>query len=65
MPGMDGYEKYQGLVQVNPSVKIIFSSGYDEKEVMQHFDGAGLVGFLKKPYNLSKLIQTVKQHMGL
>lgn len=65
MPGIDGYDTYQGLTQINPAVKVIFSSGYDENEVMQRFDSAGLVGFLKKPYNLSKLIQTVKQHMGL
>lgn len=67
MPGMNGHETYQALYEINPQVPVIFSSGYDEEEILQRFDGSGsgLVGFLKKPYNLSVLLKTVKQHMGL
>jgi CheY-like chemotaxis protein len=63
MPEMDGYETYAALRQINPDVTVILSSGYDEKEVSRRFNGGGLVGFLKKPYNLVTLIETVKQHM--
>ena len=65
MPGMNGHETYQGLHKINPKVPVILSSGYDEEAVLQQFDGKRLVGFLKKPYNLGALIDTVKQHMGL
>jgi two-component system, cell cycle sensor histidine kinase and response regulator CckA len=65
MPGMNGHETYQGLQKINPQVSVIISSGYDEEEVLRRFNGPGLVGFLKKPYNLGELIDTVKQHMGL
>ena len=63
MPDMNGYETYQALRQVNPQVRVVLSSGYDEKAVLHQFDKEGLVGFLKKPYNLRALIKTVKQHM--
>lgn len=62
MPDMNGYETYQALRQVNPQVRIVLSSGYDEEAVLRQFE-EGLVGFLKKPYNLGALIKTVKQHM--
>ncbi len=65
MPGMNGHETYEGLHKINPQVPVIVSSGYDEKEVLRRFGGTGLVGFLKKPYNLVALLETVKQHMGL
>ena len=65
MPGMNGHETYKGLHKMNPQVPVILSSGYDEEEVLRQFDGKGLVGFLKKPYNLGALIDMVKQHMGL
>jgi DNA-binding NtrC family response regulator len=65
MPGMNGLETYKGLYKINPQVLVILSSGYDKEEVLRRFDGTGLVGFLKKPYNLRALIETVKQHMGL
>ena len=65
MPNMNGYETYQALQQIDPQVRIILSSGYDEEAVLRQFDKVRLVGFLKKPYNLGVLIMTVKQHLGL
>lgn len=65
MPGMNGYETYRALRQLSSQVPVILSSGYDEKAMLQRFDKTELVGFLKKPYNLGALIETVKQHMGL
>lgn len=65
MPGMNGFETYKDLSKINPQAPVIFSSGYDEEDALRRFDGTGLVGFLKKPYNLRALIETVKQHMGL
>jgi CheY-like chemotaxis protein len=65
MPGMNGFETFQALRQINPQVPIILSSGYDEKEVLPQLAETELVGFLKKPYNFEALINAVKQHMGL
>lgn len=63
MPGMDGYDTFRGLCQVDPHVPVILSSGYDEKEVMRRFDEQGLIGFLKKPYDLNALLDVVTRHL--
>jgi DNA-binding NtrC family response regulator len=59
MPGLDGSATYDLLRQINPSVRVIFSSGYSETDLSQaHFDTPS-VSFLQKPYNMQKLIATV------
>lgn len=40
---------------MNPQVKVIMSSGFSEHEVTQKFAGAGLAGFVHKPYKLLTL----------
>lgn len=55
MPHMDGEQCFRELRQLNPDVKVIMSSGYNEQEVTQKFVGKGLAGFIQKPYKLSIL----------
>jgi PAS domain S-box-containing protein len=55
MPHMDGEQCFRELRQLNPDVKVIMSSGYNEQEVTQKFAGKGLAGFIQKPYRLSEL----------
>jgi PAS domain S-box-containing protein len=60
MPHMDGEECFRELRKLNPAVKVIMSSGYNEQEVTQKFVGKGLAGFIQKPYKLSVLKETIK-----
>ena len=60
MPHMDGEQCFRELRLLNPDVKVIMSSGYNEQEVTQKFVGKGLAGFVQKPYKLSVLQETVK-----
>lgn len=55
MPGKSGEETFRELRQINSNVKVIMSSGYNEKEVVQQFAGKGLTGFIQKPYTLEAL----------
>ena len=55
MPHMDGEQCFRELRQLNPDVKVIMSSGYNEQDVTQKFVGKGLAGFIQKPYKLSVL----------
>jgi len=55
MPHMDGEQCYRELRRMNPQVKVIMSSGFSEHEVTQKFAGAGLAGFVQKPYKLLTL----------
>jgi len=62
MPRMGGEEAFREFRRIDPNVKVIICSGYNEQEVSQKFVGKGLAGFLKKPYlldSLQKMIQKV------
>lgn len=55
MPRLDGEQTFRELRQIQPDVKVVMSSGYNEQEVTQRFVGKGLAGFIQKPYKLSTL----------
>lgn len=60
MPQMDGEEAFREFRRIDPAVKVIICSGYNEQEVSQKFAGKGLAGFLKKPYLLAELQKTIQ-----
>jgi CheY-like chemotaxis protein len=55
MPHMDGEQTFRELRRMNPYIKVVMSSGYNEQEVTQKFVGKGLAGFIQKPYKLQNL----------
>jgi PAS domain S-box-containing protein len=60
MPHMDGEEAFREMRRVQPDVRVILSSGYNEQEVTQRFVGKGLAGFIQKPYNMTGLKKVIK-----
>jgi signal transduction histidine kinase/CheY-like chemotaxis protein len=64
MPHLDGEACYRELRQVDPAVKVVMSSGYNEQDVVNRFAGKGLAGFVQKPYTASELITMVRQCLG-
>jgi len=60
MPHMDGERCFRELRQLDPKVKVIMSSGYNEQEVVQKFMGRGLAGFIQKPYKVSDLKEVIR-----
>jgi two-component system, cell cycle sensor histidine kinase and response regulator CckA len=63
MPGMDGAETLRRLRGMDPTVKVVLSSGYGEEEAMGRFEGLGLSGFLQKPYNWSRLKEILASYL--
>jgi len=61
MPNMDGEEAFREFRKIDPAVKVIICSGYNEQEISQKFVGKGLAGFLKKPYPFSALQKTIQK----
>jgi PAS domain S-box-containing protein len=61
MPIMNGEETLRHLQKVNPKVKVLLSSGYNEVEAVQRFAGKGLAGFIQKPYTAAGLAEKVKE----
>ncbi len=60
MPHMDGEETFREMRRIKPGVRVIMSSGYNEQEVINHFVGRGIAGFIQKPYQVDSLAATLK-----
>ncbi len=61
MPVMDGVDCLRELKKIDPSVKVILSSGYNQQEVENRIHLEEIAGYLKKPYGLEALRAEVKK----
>jgi two-component system cell cycle sensor histidine kinase/response regulator CckA len=61
MPVMSGEETLRQLQMIDPKVKVLLTSGYNEVEAVQRFSGKGLAGFIQKPYTAAALAVKVKE----
>lgn len=61
MPVMGGEEAYRRLRELNPDLPVIFSSGFNEQDTMNLFEGDGVSGFLQKPYRIADLVSLVSE----
>ncbi len=53
--GMGGAETLQKLLEVDPAVKAIVSSGYSDDATIANHLSLGFKAYLKKPYNIGQL----------
>jgi PAS domain S-box-containing protein len=63
MPGMSGEQTLQELITVDPSIKVIVSSGYSEVEVSARFMTGQIVDYIQKPYDLVSFIERISTHL--
>lgn len=63
MPEMDGPTMFRELRKTNPSIKVIFVSGYPN-EAFRETLGSEEVAFLPKPFSLPQLAEKVKQELA-
>ncbi len=61
MPNLDGAETFHEMRRLRPDVKVILSSGYDQREAMRKISMDELAGFLHKPYLPMDLIDRVRE----
>jgi two-component system cell cycle sensor histidine kinase/response regulator CckA len=59
MPVMSGEEAFRQLRTIQPAVKVVVSSGYNEVEAVRHFTAKGIAGFIQKPYTASQLAEKI------
>ena len=64
MPEMDGPTLLRELRNRNPSLKIIFVSGYAEDAFQKHLPEHGQFAFLPKPFTLKQLVAAVKDTLA-
>ncbi len=62
MPEMDGIETFRHIRELNPHVKVVLASGYNEQEATRQFVGRGLAAFIQKPFvvtDLKRVLESV------
>lgn len=63
MPEMDGAETLRELRRLRIDTPVLLASGYSEEEATGQFVGAGLAGFLQKPYLATQLLEKLQRVM--
>lgn len=64
MPGMDGVELYETLVQERPGVGVLYMSGYAESDYAQLHALAAQGRYLQKPFSIHYLAAKVEQALA-
>jgi PAS domain S-box-containing protein len=64
MPGLSSEETLRRLRAMHPSIKVLLFSGYGAAEALRSFEGAGLSGFLQKPFTAQELADRVNALIG-
>lgn len=64
MPGMSGVDTFNALRQIDPTAKIILSSGYSEADILKRFGNTHPTDFLHKPYRLETILHLIKQYLA-
>jgi PAS domain S-box-containing protein len=61
--GMGGKEALQKLLEIDPGVKAVVSSGYADESVLARYKESGFKSIVAKPYTLEELYNAVKSAM--
>jgi two-component system cell cycle sensor histidine kinase/response regulator CckA len=64
MPRLAGRAAFDRLRAARPDVPVILFSGFDEIEATSEFEHGDLVGFIKKPFRPSELVEIVRGALG-
>ena len=62
--GMGGEETFKALKEIDPDVRAIISSGYDNDDMAKRFLEMGFCGYLTKPYRVGDLGRILKTVLG-
>jgi two-component system cell cycle sensor histidine kinase/response regulator CckA len=60
MPEMDGEQTLVELRRIDPGVKVILSSGYDQSSTTRAPLGGRVASFIQKPYTARALVEAVR-----
>jgi signal transduction histidine kinase/ActR/RegA family two-component response regulator len=62
--GMGGEQAFRLLRELDPDVRAIIASGYDNDDLARQFLDAGFCGYLTKPYRVGDLGRIIKKVLG-
>jgi CheY-like chemotaxis protein len=61
IPGASSHEVVAETAQVRPDVRVILTSAYSQEMLTPYMNGAQIQGFIRKPYRLGDLVQTLRK----
>jgi len=61
MPRMNGEEAFRRLRSVDPSVPVLVTSGFTERDARERFSGSDVAGFIQKPFRATELVDKVSR----
>ena len=64
MPGMNGRDMADQILQILPHLRVVFMSGYTEHVLTRDGDIDPQVEYLQKPFTLQTLVQRLEQVLG-
>lgn len=64
MPHMNGEEAFRQLRILDPELRVLLMSGFNEQEAVNRFTGKGLSGFIEKPFR-AEILRAKLQAAGL
>jgi PAS domain S-box-containing protein len=64
LPDMNGLDAYVALKTISPDLPIIFSSGHADQAALEQQIDSSTVAFLRKPYELEALLETLQKVMA-
>jgi len=64
MPEMDGLEALQNIKAAHPEIIVIMVTGNPSKDNVQESIKGGASGFIVKPFNAAKVLDTLERALG-
>ena len=61
MPRESGLDVFRRLKQIDPGVRVLFSSGFGDDARLRAALDEGAAGILQKPYTMNKMIRAVNR----
>ncbi|MFA7465648.1 MAG: response regulator, partial [Syntrophales bacterium] len=61
MPGMNGRELAERLIQIQPRMRVLFTSGYTENVIIHHGIVEENLAFISKPYTMQTLAHKIRE----
>jgi two-component system, cell cycle sensor histidine kinase and response regulator CckA len=60
MPDISGKETFNALLRINPSVRVLLSSGYSLDDQAREIMQSGCKGFIQKPFTMVDLSKRIR-----
>jgi two-component system cell cycle sensor histidine kinase/response regulator CckA len=61
LPGIDGYEVLKRMKVINPDIKAVMCSGYENGKKFREACKTGILYYLPKPYIMEELLEILEQ----